>query len=298
LYIRSFGDDLKALLKAAKREKSRGREHPEWIAWTKSFADWLLPQQHANGGFPRGWVPVTGEIADSSLQSTYNVIPFLILQSELSDDSKYLDAAIKAGEFAWANGQSEGIFVGGTIDNPNVVDKEAGTLSLEAYLALYSVTKSKKWLDRAQMAAAFAETWIYIWNVPMPDDESDEDLHWKKGVSTIGLQLISTGHSLVDAYMAFDADEFAKLSVWANDPHSRKVAEILLHNTKGMLAVPGRLYDLPGTGWQQEHWSLAPERGLGRKRAWLPWVTTSHLNGIFDLEEYDKELFKKLVDGK
>jgi hypothetical protein len=298
LYIRSFGDDLKALLKAAKREKSRGREHPEWIAWTKSFADWLLPQQHANGGFPRGWVPVTGEIADSSLQSTYNVIPFLILQSELSDDSKYLDAAIKAGEFAWANGQSEGIFVGGTIDNPNVVDKEAGTLSLEAYLALYSVTKSKKWLDRAQMAAAFAETWIYIWNVPMPDDESSEDLHWKKGVSTIGLQLISTGHSLVDAYMAFDADEFAKLSVWANDPHSRKVAEILLHNTKGMLAVPGRLYDLPGTGWQQEHWSLAPERGLGRKRAWLPWVTTSHLNGIFDLEEYDKELFKKLVDGK
>lgn len=27
----------------------------------------------------------------------------------------------------------------------------------------------------------------------------------------VGRQLISTGHSLVDAYMAFDADEYTKL---------------------------------------------------------------------------------------
>ncbi len=36
---------------------------------------------------------------------------------------------------------------------------------------------------------------------------------------------------------------------------------ILLLNTKGMLALPGRVYDLRGLGLQQEHWSLAPELG-------------------------------------
>lgn len=295
LYIRSFGDGLKALLRAANRERSRGREHPEWIAWPRSFADWLLPQQEENGGFPRGWIPGTGEVGDSSLQSTYNAIPMLVLLSELTGEKKYLEAALKAGEFAWNNGQSEGIFVGGTIDNPNVVDKEAGTLSLEAYLALYENTQDDKWMKRAEMAASFAETWIYIWDVPMPEDERDEDLHWKRGIPTTGLQLISTGHSLVDAYMAFDADEYGKLFKMTGDPHYREVSRILLHNTKGMVALPGRLYDLPGPGWQQEHWSLAPERGIGRKRAWLPWVATSQLNGIFGLKEFDEELYKEMT---
>ena len=46
----------------------------------------------------------------------------------------------------------------------------------------------------------------------MPEDDDDAGRHWKRGVPTAGLQLISTGHSLVDAYMAFDVDEFAQLS--------------------------------------------------------------------------------------
>ncbi len=298
VFLRSFGDDLKSLLKTVKREKQQGRNHADWLTWAKTFGDWLLPQQTAEGGFPRAWEPVTGKVADASPKSSYCAIPYLLLLTELTGDDKYKQAAISAGEFCWSNGQYKGLFVGGTIDNPDVIDKEAGTLSLEAHLALYDATKNKKWLDRAKVAANYAETWMYIWNVPMPDDESDDDLHWKKGVSTVGLQLISTGHSLVDAYMAFDVDEYAKLSVLSNDKHYLDVATILLHNTKGMLALPGRTYGLRGAGWQQEHWSLAPERGYGRKKFWLPWVSTSHLNGIFGLEEYNKKLFDQLKNVK
>jgi hypothetical protein len=116
-------------------------------------------------------------------------------------------------------------------------------------------------------------------------------------VPTVGLQLIATGHSLVDEYMAFDTDEFAKLSVYAKDNHYRDVAAILLHNTKNMLALPGRAFDLNGPGWQQEHWSIAPMRGFGIHRLWLPWVSTSHLNGIVGLEEFDRALFRELAGG-
>ena len=295
VYLRSLTDDLKSLNQLLLRERKNGREHPDWLAWSRSFADWLLKQQAADGGFPRSWHPATGVAFDSSEQASYNAVPFLSLMTALTGEAQYLHAAERAGEFSWLGGERDGLFVGGTIDNPDVIDKEAGTLSVEAYLTLYEQTRDRKWLDRAQRAAEFAETWIYLWNVPMPLDESDSVLQWKQGVPTVGLQLIATGHSLVDEYMSFDTDEFAKLSAWTGDAHDFEVARVLLHNTKNMIALPGRLYDLRGPGWQQEHWSLAPVRGFGLHRGWLPWVTTSQLNGIFGLMEFDQKTFERLA---
>jgi hypothetical protein len=151
------------------------------------------------------------------------------------------------------------------------------------------------WLQRAVAAGNFAETWIYIWNVPMPEDEDNTELHWKKGLPTTGIQLISTGHSLTDQYMGFDVDKFAELYLKTGDDHYLEVAMILLHNTKIMLALPGREFDLKGPGWMQEHWSIAPTRGFGIHRGWLPWVSTSQLNGIIELEELDEELYQTMI---
>ena len=298
VYLRSYGDDMKALLRAVGREAKAGRQHPRWLAWAKQFGDWLLTQQQSRGGFPRAWRVGSGVVADDSPLSTYNAIPFLALLGERTGDPRYLEAALHAGEFAWSSGQESGVFVGGTIDNPDVIDKEAGTLSLEAYLALWERTHDERWIERARAAADYAETWIYIWDVPMAADEDAATLHWKPGIPTTGLQLISSGHSLVDEYMSFDVDEYARLARLAGEAHYLDVARLLLHNTKSMVALPGRVYDLNGPGWQQEHWSLAPRRGFGLHRAWLPWVATSQLNGIIGLEEYDAALFRELSDVK
>ena len=304
VYLRSFSDDLKATLRAIRRELHQHPNQPDnpatrWLNWVRTFGDWLLTQQRTDGGLPRAWQAGTGQVADSSATSSYNAVPFLLLLTELTNDQRYEQAAVRAGQFAWQHsGQKKGQFTGGTIDNPNVLDKEAATLSLEAYLALYERTKDATWLERAKAAADFAETWIYLWNVPMPlggNAATDAALHWKRGVPTVGLQLIATGHSLADAYMGFDVDEYARLYQYTHDRHYFDVAKILLHNTLGMTALPGRSYDLREPGWQQEHWSLAPWRGHGFHRGWLPWVTTSHLNGMIELEEFDRTLYEELL---
>jgi len=294
VYLRSFADDMKATLRAYRREKLAGNLHPDWLAWSRQFGDWLLTQQRTDGGFPRAWLPGTGAVADASPASSYNPVPFLVLLSQETGDARYLEAAQRAADFVWTRGQSTGQFVGGTIDNPDVLDKEAGTLSTEAYLALFDATKNSKWLDRARVAADYAETYIYIWNVPTPSDEDDALPHWKRGVPTYGVQLIATGHTLVDDYMSFDVDEYARLARWTGDPHYLSIAKLLLHDTKNMTAVPGRTYDLKGPGWQQEHWSMAPIRGFGLHRGWLPWVATSQLKGIFGLRDFDPELYRQL----
>lgn len=231
---------------------------------------------------------------DGSPTSSYNPIPFLVLLGKENGDLRYMRSAERAGEFIWSHGQSEGQFVGGTIDNPDIVDKEAGTLSLEAYLALYGATHDAKWLERSKVAADYAETFIYLWNIPMPVDEDNASLDWKHDVPTYGTQLIATGHSLVDEFMAFNVPDYARLARLVNDPHYLSIATLLLHDTKNMTALPGRTFDLKGPGWQQEHWSFAPVRGHGLHRDWLPWVAASQLEGIFGLREFDPALYRQL----
>jgi hypothetical protein len=173
-------------------------------------------------------------------------------------------------------------------------------LSLEAFLALYEHTKDATWLARARSAGNYTESWIWIWNVPMPIGGNAADLGWKPGVPTVGVNGIGSnvaGH--VDQFLDWAVPSFARLSRYTKDPHYMEVARILLHGTKAMLAPPGRTYDLLGPGWQQEHWRMGPGvRGVGAHRTWLPWVSVNHLHGITGLEDFDRALYHQLAGGK
>jgi hypothetical protein len=300
-WLRNATEDMRVLMRAYHRERLLGRQHPEWIGWVKSYVDWLILQQREDGSFPRRWKSGSSEVAEPTGSTSYCPVPLLVLMAEETNDPKYLKAAIRAGEYVWADWGSRGLFVGGTSDNPNVTDKEAGMLSMEAYLSLYESTKETKWLERAKIAADFTESWIWIWNLPMPLDADDAKLHWKKGVPTVGLQGISArGPGGADEYLDWSAPSFAKLYKYTNDQHYLDVARILLLDTKSMVALPGRQYDMKGIGWQQEHWSLGPGRtgrGVGGHRFWLPWISSNHLYSINGLEEFDPVLYQQLIKG-
>jgi hypothetical protein len=295
VYLREFTDDMRWVLNAYDWEKTRGRTHDNWLEWTTRFGDWLLKQQRPDGGIARDWIADSNVPYDTSYTSGYNAMAFLTRLSQITGRSEFLSAAESAGDFIWYNFHRNERFIGGTIDNPDILDKEAATLSLEGYLALYDETREPKWLERARAAADFAETWIYAWSVPMPEDENNEELHWKKGVSTIGLNRINSHSTAGDQWMAGDADEYARLYKYTGDEHYLKVARILLHSTKNMLALPGRQFDLLAPGWQQEHFRLTIGRGYGGHRNAFPWVQANHLTAIMTLKAFDRDLFDKLA---
>ena len=296
--LRAPSEDMRTLVDAYRREKRHGREHPEWLRWCLQLADWMLPQQREDGSFPRSWVPGTGAVNETSGTASYNPVPLLIRLSQETGDQRYLDSAIRAADYVWATYGSHGVFVGGATDNPNIVDKEAGMLSMEAFLDLYDATHEPRWLERAQAAGNYAESWIWIWNVPSALDAKDADIGWKPGVPTVGVQGITAlAAGGADEYLDWAVPAYARLYKYTKDPHYLDVARILLHNTKNMLALPGRTYDLLGPGWQQEHWSMGPGRGTGAHRSWLPWVSVNHLHGITGLEELDPALYQRLAKG-
>jgi hypothetical protein len=301
-WLRNGTEGMRVVLQAYQRERDSGRQHPEWFNWVKTYVDWLILQQREDGSFPRRWEPGTSVVAESTGTMSCCPVPLFLIMTGETGDPKYMQAAIRAADFVWENWGQKGLFIGGASDNPNITDKEAGMISLEAFLSLYEATKDSKWLDRAKVAADFAESWIWIWNLPMPVDAVDSLLHWKIGVPTIGLQGITAmAAGGVDEYLAWSVPSYAKLYKYTGDEHYLDVARVLLHDTKSMVAIPGRLYDLRGPGWQQEHWRMGPGgsgRGVGGHRFWLPWVTTNHLHGIYGLEEFDPELYKLLSKEK
>jgi hypothetical protein len=301
-WLRNATEGMRVLVQAYRRERALGRQHPEWFNWVKSYVDWLIIQQRHDGSFPRRWKPGSNEVAEPTGTTSYCPVPLLVLMTEETGDPKYMQSAIRAAEYVWANWGTRGLFVGGASDNPNITDKEAGMLSMEAFLSLYDSTKEPKWLERAKAAADYTESWIWIWNLPMPIDADNAHLHWKKGVPTVGVQGITARVAgSVDEYLDWAAPSYAKLYEYTKDGHYFDVARVLLHDTKSMVALPGRQYDMKGIGWQQEGWRMGPGgpgRGVGGHRFWLPWISANHLHSITGLDELDPLLYQQLVEGK
>ena len=294
VYLRPLAEGYLACIRAWAEEKKHGVEKSKWLQWAVGFGEWLLLHQNPDGSFYRMYFS-DGKPAWKVSTDCYSVIPFLVTLEGFMRDQRYLEAAERVGKYIWENYQSQGHYIGGTIDNPSCYDKEAASISLEAYLTLYSRTGEKVWLEAAKQAADFAETWIYIWDIPLPLD-SDER-HWSKMANTIGLQLVCTGHSLSDMYLAFNCGEYAQLWQYTGDPHYLDVANILLHNTKQLIWFDNPKVDRDG--FQQEHWTFSIGRGAGRHSNWLPWVSISHLVGmekLSDLLEGDHQ--KNVLLGK
>lgn len=298
-FMREATDDMVRLIEALQRERKNGIDHPDWLKWCKDFADWAITLQRQDGSFPRSFRLETSDIVEPSGTTSYNVVPLFVRLTEETNNPVYLNSAIRAAEYVWESFGKRGVFIGGAIDNPNITDKEAGLLSCEAFLYLYEATKQNKWLERAKVAADFAETWTWIWNVPMPDDAPESELCWSHDAPTIGVQGITAnvaGH--VDQFLDMSIPAYAKLYEYTGDRHYYDFARILMHNCKIMIALPGRMYGMIAPGFQTENFRMGADysgRGYGTPEKWMPWVTTNHLFGINRTEEINKPLFDSLI---
>lgn len=279
--LRNMQGGLEAMILAwSYAEKHSPGSKTGWLEYCRRSADWMLEQQHADGSWDKAF-DNTGTSVDSGKLLTSNLIRFLTYMYIATHDERYKAAAIKAGDFCYREIHEPYKYVGSVIDNPYVKDRESGQKIIEAFLCLYDLSSDKKWLEGAVQAAYYTVTYMYAWNIPVA--ERSNLMAWDGKKTTVGITIISTGHSGADCGLSYNSFEYLRLYVLTGDEYFLRIARLLEKNTKQTMDYDGTL-GYAYRGLQTEALRLVTHWGDG-VNLWLPWVTASALDPLFKLRD-------------
>jgi hypothetical protein len=285
-YTREIQGGMEAVILAWATAKKHGIDKPEWLEYCKKAGDWMVRFQNTDGSYYLSYNH-DNTPANTSKFCTSNLIRYLGYLFKATGDSRYKEAALKAGEFCYNNIHLEYKYIGSVIDNPGIKDKESGQKAVEAFLALYDLTGEKKWLDACVQAAIYTETYVYSWNIPM--EIGDDPPEWPAAdKETTGLSIIATGHSGADCDFSYSSFEYFRLYLITGDSHFLHVSKMSQKNTKQTMNYDGNL-NYKYRGLQTEAIRVVTPRGYGVK-LWLPWITASAVDPLLKFKDAFNEM--------
>jgi hypothetical protein len=298
-YTRMMVEAASDLLRSFQLHSRLGDPHPGWSAACHRFSAFLMGVQEPDGSWYRAYAPDgtplqsgswLGDGAKEGKASTAIPIPFLLAlagQLPAQERAPLLQAARAAGEFVLQEHVSRDDYRGGTLDNPNVVDKEAALLAMKAMLCLYDSTGEERWLNAAERAGKLAVTWHVLWDVPSrPSTRLAQ-----AGVRSTGWGGINStwGTGVTDIYSLFFLDAFVRLSRLTDDPLYEAVADLAAAGCQQMLSHEGERFGFADTGMQPEGIAFCDQgvddHLIAKGDTWggLGWIYTA---GTYGLNRY------------
>ena len=290
-WTREIGDGLEAIIDAYAFLHKRGEDHPDWLDYCIKTADWLVAHQNEDGSYYRSY-NYDGSMCMDSKANTPSVVRFLAQMYFVTKKEAYKTAAIRAGEWSYDNLYINMEYRGGTCDNLDIQDKEAGIYALFAFLALYDLTEDGRWIEAAKGAADYVETFTYIWNFPIATPYPAMPFN-KNHIS--GQSHITVGGGGADVYMACGSYVFYRLYLLTGDTHYRDYAEFIHINSKQANDIDGSFgYAIPGL--VHESGFFAEQMYSGHYH-WLPWCTFVEVDpvsrfydtfGVYEIADAEK----------
>jgi hypothetical protein len=296
-YTRMMTEAGGDLVRNIELHERRGAEVPTWRAAALGLARFLTGVQNADGSWYRAYAPDGtpivgdawfGDRESSGKSATAAVVPYLLAVAaiEPSHAPGLRESAARAGRFVLGSAVARAEYRGGTLDNPNDVDKEAAFLAMRALLALADAGVAGEWTDGAVQSAWFALGWHSLVEVPTlagtPVGEA--------GVRSVGWGGINSvwGVGVTDIYSLFFAGELHRLGDAQGIREFVQVAELIAHSSLELLSMPGQLHGFADAGMQPEGIAFCDQGrddGLIRKGdTWggLGWPYTAGTTGMAD----------------
>ena len=296
-YLRTMTEPMLDLLEAYLWYRKKGVKKEKWLESVIRFANFLLEKQNADGSWCRAY-SMTGEPVYMNDREDYTteendrgrkastIIPvmFLCALANCLGEEKYLQSAKKAGNYALEHEVRWELYQGGTMDNPNVVDKEASQYMMAGLYHLYQMTKSPEYLEGALCAAKQFVTWNYIWNAPMRKG----NILFSRGFCTKGMGAINSiwCGGVVDIYSLFHIRELYLLGKEAEESFLIEMAEDISIATQQILSWSGDTMGFCDSGMQPEGFGICPQgmdEGMIEKGdIWgtLGWIYSAGISGM------------------
>ena len=293
---------MESLIAAWCFAKRNNIDRPQWLDTCKKFGNWLVENQNEDGSYyftynhdyitPEGKHPV----GNYNKFLTICAVRYLVELYIATNDPLYKTAALKAGEFCYRNIHEQYCYVACVVDNPQTIDGASGQKALYAFLSLYDFTRDPKWLQAAEQAATYTESWVYSFEIPVESDRT-ENTSFPKDRSIVGQQLIAIGHAAADLGFAWSSFAYYRLYLETGNEHYLHVARIAAHDTKQSMNWDGSLYPGQAKGLQLEAFGVTIPRRMNGVMTTLNWNYAAHLDPMFrfkdafgtpDLEEVEK----------
>ena len=275
----SQGQGMLNLVRAVRvgRQSKNDHDTARWEKTLKKMCD-----VHASRILKDTWKP-------ASTNEAFFVAP-LAEASTCFDNETYRRAALKAGEYyAKRHLDMTEPYWGGTLD-ARCEDKEGAYAAFQAFLALYELTKEKRWLERAHHACDVTLTYTYLWNVNLPASRLQNHRF-----DTTGWTAVSAQNQHVDVYGVLIAPDVYRLGQHLQDASLKRLA-LVMYRSCGQMLDP---FGSQGEQIQQTNFTQArlgdPQRPVTMRgnyhETWTVfWITAHFLNGAAQLAEQGVDL--------
>jgi hypothetical protein len=298
-FLRTLCDGMDGIFEAYKIKAKYDTQEAIWLASVLKVASFFKDHQQYDGSLFRAY-NTTGIVntdpnpnyQGSSKLNTAAVVPLFAKISDYyssvndtGNSAAYRNAAIKAVDYIYDElyiGLEK--YVGGTPDNPNVVDKEAGVYALRAFNAAYLLTKDDKYLKAAEHAACFVLTFVYNHDFAVSTSTTYGQYNPFINGGTSGFSLIATGHTAADIFASAASFDFYKTYLINQDSIYKDMAIFIQNNSKYPIDWDGR-FGYASKAFAPEASNIAEfnYQTVEPPGVWLPWMTDVIIRPMMDI---------------
>jgi len=327
-YTRTMCEAVYPLLLAYQLEAQHGAKHDDWLAAAVKFGQFLLDVQGPDGAFHRGYdiqgrpldEPVEWFGASRTERGSGTLFPIEVLAElfRVTGDTRYREAARKAGDFLLDTYVDSVEYVGGLNDTTHIksvkIDAVGVMFAMRSLNKVYEICSEPRYLEGAVKAAKILYSWVYLWNVPFPP----ESLLGREDFKSTGWAVcdVIPGGSYVDNELLEFTPDVLHIARNARNTDLVSLAEIVAHGMQQALSTPSRMmgYAMPGMqceGVLTAYWLSDPDRtkfsgaaskrkgddndtvnGLTNGQALYGYMETLDTFGVADYAEIRRRFFE------